>query len=925
MAEGEAAPAEPWLDVEKYELLRDVVDKSDAEVHIHVASDVLCIDVPKTAAEIGEVMPDGELPELVGPRQRAVASYKAGAGKGEGAKFSIDLPIVPVSRLRHPQLIRLVVTNIPGDGKTTSDVKKLELEVFASNYRGGRRQTCHNVTGEEGAETYENTLTDEARVCHRLVGFHVEFASERKVTVFIVDQGQVPSVIGYGSKPRSAGRFASPLRRKEYTDWADTRGLPATAPGRDAQPEAGINAALGSAFTYGGKTIPERPSAKKGEQLRRLEKQAPAARREHKADVNVPFLIVPVHRAPDPNDAQPLGTDTWSIKPRLPRGLKLNKDGSISGTAGECCLPRNFVITATNSAGREIVDLTLEVGFTVDEQDRLLKACRDKTLASVALPSAKPAIEEAMQKTLHTTCARIVESSVRHVPEKAIDLKERLALVIPDRVRRGEKIGRDITFARRQQYIVPRDFVTIQDAIEQCPRGDHGGAHIWLLPGQYDGPIVVDRPVHIEAVGPVEETEILHAGEPTVVFVKGGDHAVVSGVSIVRTTAHHQYRAGPAVRVTSGRPSLEHCRVVSESGSCVYLEEGTNGTIKECILFPPFDRSMGAGVYADHDAGGRIIDNLFSADGLDIDAMSTAKIEVQGNRSELITGLDSVGIYEVEVQKHGHRFLRSISSSAADPFDMEDHIKGDVLDAQLYATTQGLSWPKTAAAAPLLRPMHIADGDWNWRKEVTAWNPMMSFSVEKDRDYYIRQCNLAERPPHGLLKSDGTRKGESRSGVLRSVLSTAKRERAASQKAFSESVRPGFSTGSGFSTGLPQTGHGYAANEPLSPLSTLSPTSSVMSPTSPSRSRLRRTKSQSPLSPKSRTFHSERQIPTTHPSVWDQRVVWKQAPAVRMPQRAPGPQTMKMQTFEPPKKPASSGYGIGGHGGAIQNVPIYQR
>ena len=37
---------------------------------------------------------------------------------------------------------------------------------------------------------------------------------------------------------------------------------------------------------------------------------------------------------------------------------------------------------------------------------------------------------------------------------------------------------------------------------------------------------------------------------------------------------------------------------------------------------------MGAGVYADHDAGGRIIDNLFSADGLDIDAMSTAKIEV---------------------------------------------------------------------------------------------------------------------------------------------------------------------------------------------------------------------------------------------------------------------------------------------------------
>ena len=78
----------------------------------------------------------------------------------------------------------------------------------------------------------------------------------------------------------------------------------------------------------------------------------------------------------------------------------------------------------------------------------------------------------------------------------------------------------------------------------------------------------------------------------------------------------------------------------------------------------------------------------------------------------------------------------------------------------------------------------------------------------------------------------------------------------------------------------------------------------------------------SALSPKSRTLHSDRQFPTTHPSVWDQKVVWKQTPAVRMPQRAPGPQTMKMQTFMPLKKKDSSGYGIGGHGGAIQNVPI---
>merc|ERR1719247_1992092 len=117
----------------------------------------------------------------------------------------------------------------------------------------------------------------------------------------------------------------------------------------------------------------------------------------------------------------------------------------------------------------------------------------------------------------------------------------------------------------------------------------------------------------------------------------------------------------------------------------------------------------------------------------------------------------------------------------------------------------------------------------------------------------------------------------------------------------------------------------FSVHSSLQPSSLIfSPSSSIMSPTSPSRSRLRRTKSTSALSPKSRTLHSERQFPTTHPTVREQKVVWKQTPAVRMPQRAPGPQTMKMQTFMPPQKKVSSGYGIGGHGGAIQNVPIYQ-
>jgi hypothetical protein len=191
----EPAP-DDYLSLEKYELLRDVVDKSDSEVHLHVASSVLCADLPKTAAEIGEVMPDGEMPELVGPWQRAVASYKAGAGKGEGSKFSLDLTIVPVSHRRHGQLARIVVTNIPGDGKTTEPDQKIHLEVFASNYGSGRRQSF------KGPEIGGEAITFDARICHRLVRFSVEWPAERKVSVFLLDKGQVTaSCCGLAAEP----------------------------------------------------------------------------------------------------------------------------------------------------------------------------------------------------------------------------------------------------------------------------------------------------------------------------------------------------------------------------------------------------------------------------------------------------------------------------------------------------------------------------------------------------------------------------------------------------------------------------------------------------------------------------------------------------------------------------------------------------
>lgn len=102
-------------------------------------------------------------------------------------------------------------------------------------------------------------------------------------------------------------------------------------------------------------------------------------------------------------------------------------------------------------------------------------------------------------------------------------------------------------------------------------------------------------------------------------------------------------------------------------------------------------------------------------------------------------------------------------------------------------------------------------------------------------------------------------------------------------------------------------------------MSCVSPVSSK-SPTSPQRSRLGRTRAESStlLSDAGRSrFKSERtggepiqesaspspehrKNPKIHPTVWDHPVMWDTAPAVRLPQRAPGPTTLKMRGVKEP-------------------------
>jgi hypothetical protein len=671
-----------------------------------------------------------------------------------------------------------------------------------------------------------------ARVGHRRVVFQIHWPEARQVVLTLADCGQVPSVIGY-------------------------RGM-------------GLS---------------------KAEMV-------------HTAAVNTPIKLFPVHREPDPNDQNPLSTEDWSIRPSLPPGMEVKRDGTIAGAPTSCQLPRHYEVTASNSAGIEKVRLVLEVVLTEKERRRVMEFCtKELTNPSVNLPGTTEDLDYATARAMHGTCAREIERVVSHIPAEMVKMKDEIVRRAPRCTMRTQKIGSLITFARRQQYLIPRDFDTIQEAIAQCPVGHSGGAHIWVLPGQYDGPVFIDRPVVIEATAP--GAEILSAGKPAVWVEKGGENSVVRKISLVRTTLHGTKLPGESVRVSAGRPTIEQCRVNSENGACFLLEGKTDALITECVIFPPYDRTDGAGVVALHDACGRVIGNIFCTDGCDVQAAATAKLHCEGNTNNPVYGVEATSFYELATADDGSKYLSSVASQAVDSVkpvrtntwaQFDDSVEpkpidGDVLDAKLFGCTYGKSWPKSASAPALVKPAHIADGDFNWRKEVTAWNPMTTYTREELRDKHIRQTDLSC----------------SRGPVLKGILKGKERKKRPPRLVSPELMSHGSPT--------------FQLTEPLSPLSATS--QFVLSPTSPKRSQHGRTQSSSTLSPKGTREHTDRQKPSVHPTVWDHKVVWKQAPAVRMPQRAPGPQTLRMHTFQQPAKKLGSGYGVGGHGGAIQHVAIY--
>ncbi|QDT14990.1 right-handed parallel beta-helix repeat-containing protein [Alienimonas californiensis] len=130
------------------------------------------------------------------------------------------------------------------------------------------------------------------------------------------------------------------------------------------------------------------------------------------------------------------------------------------------------------------------------------------------------------------------------------------------------------------------DVRTVAEALAKV--ADDG--RVRVLPGTYrEEPLVIDRPVTLEGVGPREEIEIQCAtGYPVWLTATG---AVVRGLSLTCTAPARLNAEGEpvetfeAIYVTAGRPTIEDCFLRSEFGGGVGVQgAGAEPTVRNCVV-----------------------------------------------------------------------------------------------------------------------------------------------------------------------------------------------------------------------------------------------------------------------------------------------------------------------------------------------------
>ena len=103
-----------------------------------------------------------------------------------------------------------------------------------------------------------------------------------------------------------------------------------------------------------------------------------------------------------------------------------------------------------------------------------------------------------------------------------------------------------------------------------------------VYPGLYAEALVIDKPVEIVGVGPVEDIVVEAADAPCLTMAT--DTAAVRGLTL-RGRAGRSNNECVAVDIPHGRLALEDCRITSDSLACVAIHGATAApAIRRCTI-----------------------------------------------------------------------------------------------------------------------------------------------------------------------------------------------------------------------------------------------------------------------------------------------------------------------------------------------------
>jgi parallel beta-helix repeat protein len=272
------------------------------------------------------------------------------------------------------------------------------------------------------------------------------------------------------------------------------------------------------------------------------------------------------------------------------------------------------------------------------------------------------------------------------------------------------------------------DYATLAEAVKDAP----DGSEIVLKPGEHEGGVIIDRPLHVRGEGKRDSVVASEKG-PTITC--GSPTASIANLT-VRVSGSEGERA--AIEITAGRPEVDDCLIESQFGSGIAVTGTSDPVIRRNLI-----RGGGrSGIEVNDEARGTYEENEITGSTAAGLAMLTSKSPVV--RSNLIHHCQDAGV-----------FLRAAGDEPGEPL-IEDN---DIAENELAGVFIG------GGAHPIVRRNRIHDGQdagivvteasgGTYEDNVIQSNAVAGVAIDASAEPLLRRNRISDGGDVGVYVHD---------------------------------------------------------------------------------------------------------------------------------------------------------------------------